>query len=225
MLNVNNQIQNIGFQLKNLETQFESISLQIQNIGIYNISNQLQNMGIQMLNIGVQILYILTEIPNISAQNQNLSNKIKNLGYEIQNIGCKLDMSNQNPINAVFPLPNFGIPPNGIGMPNMNIFGNDLMNDLKFKESRNNDESKILKYNVYFENLSGIGRNIVIDSGTTINEMLIKFLKDIGKPEFIHKSNKIRFINNANFLSFDDHRKIDEVFFINNYQKVRFEIL
>ena len=177
MLNVNNQIQNIGFQLKNLETQFESISLQIQNIGIYNISNQLQNMGIQMLNIGVQILYILTEIPNISAQNQNLSNKIKNLGYEIQNIGCKLDMSNQNPINAVFPLPNFGIPPIGMGMPNMNIFGNDLMNDLKFKESRNNDEFKILKYNVIFYNPNGFRRNMVIIVELQLMKCLLNFLK------------------------------------------------
>ena len=41
--------------------------------------------------------------------------------------------------------------------------------------------------NITFKSVRGNKRNIVCDHGTSVNEVLEKFLKSIEKPEFINK--------------------------------------
>ena len=41
--------------------------------------------------------------------------------------------------------------------------------------------------------------------------MLKKYLKSIGKTEYINMNNKIQFIHRATTLKFGDNRKIEEI--------------
>ena len=64
---------------------------------------------------------------------------------------------------------------------------------------------------IFKSNKEGI-HSMVFYYGTTINQVLIEYLKKIGRPDLINKSNKIIFIFNGKRINFDDQTKIENYF-------------
>ena len=181
------ELQNINFQLKNMSTLFENMILMIQNMGLNNFGNQLQNMGIQMLNMGIQIL----NIPFINCKNDNLNTiqQIQNIIMQLNNIGMRNNMENQM-IESQMQMNNM-ISNNNI---NNNIFNN-------FKPYKN----------IIFRNTNGVVKSLAFDYGTTVSEMIRKYLEEIGKPH-LSNNDEITFIHSALKLNFNDKTKIEEKF-------------
>lgn len=74
---------------------------------------------------------------------------------------------------------------------------------------------KTPKVNLTFKTTQGVITNIPIDHGTSVGECLILYLKRMGQGGLIsgnELSNKICFLYNANSLSINDTRKVEEVF-------------
>ena len=70
--------------------------------------------------------------------------------------------------------------------------------------------NKGLKMNVIFENTILGKINLVVDYGTTINEMLELYLRRIERPDLIGKDNKITFICNGSRVNFGDYTKVED---------------
>ena len=64
---------------------------------------------------------------------------------------------------------------------------------------------------IFKSNKEGI-HSMAFYYGTTINQVLIEYLKKIGRPDLINKSNKIMFIFNGKRINFDDQTKIENYF-------------
>ena len=80
--------------------------------------------------------------------------------------------------------------------------------------------------NVTFKSIDdGDTKIIPLHYGTTINEMITKYLMKIGKPELINnKENKISFIYNSRFLRFGDNTKIEQ-FFCDDKSKIKIPLI
>ena len=183
------QFQNIGFHLKNKENQYTNIFNQIQMFGIQNNANLIQNLGIEIINVGIQMLNVGIDIPNNNMNIFNIKEQIQNIQMQIQNIIQKMDMG-------------------------MNINMNKMMiNNIKNNMNINNFKKKM---NIIFRSTSGLDTLLVLDYGTTINEMLKCYLKKIGKPEIIDNNSKVRFMWNSKTIDFNDNTNI-EIFFNFNH--------
>ena len=202
MEDINSKMQNIKFQLNNIDMQFDNINMQIiqnQNMGIMlNIGDQIQNIGMQMLNLGIQMFDISNIMPNNGMNIINIKNTMENINIQIQNI---IDQLNMKIRNIEMPTFNFGINNNNnmmfpIGNINMN-------NNMMMK-----NETK--KKNVIFSSITGLKFNLVVDYGTTINEVLELYLKKIGKPELIGNNDKILFFFQTERVNFNDNTKIED---------------
>ena len=181
------ELQNINFQFKNMSTLFENMMLMIQNMGLNNFGNQLQNMGIQMLNMGIQIL----NIPFINCKNDNLNaiQQIQNIIMQLNNFGMRKNMENQM-IESQMQMNNM--------MSNNNI-NNNIFNGFK------------PKLNIIFKNIRGEVKSFNFDYGTTVSEMIRKYLEETGRPHLFN-NDEIRFIHSAIKLNFNDKTKIEEKF-------------
>ena len=154
-------------------------------------------MGIQMLNLGIQMFNIGKQIPNINQINMMDMNK------DLQNIVTQIN-------NIIYPPMNMP----GIEMPPMNMFPMGMppfdiqmqMNN-KIKEKSNKE-----KMNIIFKTTKGNVNTLVFDYGTTIDEILKKYLNEIGRPDLINNKNKIFFVYNACQLRFGDKTKIEDYF-------------
>ena len=74
----------------------------------------------------------------------------------------------------------------------------------------NNQNNKI---NVTFKTTYQTVTNLVLDSDTTVDEMLSIYLKRVGQPDLINKTDrKIQFLYSASSLNFGDKRPIRNVF-------------
>ena len=207
------KIQNIELQLKNIGTQIDCLYMQINNVGFSNVSSQIKFMGIQMLNIGIQMLNIgfdsQNNPQNISNNEQNLKSQIRNIKLQLENIEMKMDIPLINPmLNPMNSSMNMMMPMNNnmmnqgmqMQMPNFDDFNNNL------------NEPEPEKYNIVFESNKFGNVNLIIEEGTTINDMLENYLENIGKSNDLNMKNKIRFIYNAKFLKFGDLRNIETIF-------------
>ena len=104
---------------------------------------------------------------------------------EIQNIEMKYTNMNMQVNNAPFQMQNMG----------MNIFNNNNL------EQNYNKDFNIKKMNILFKNAYGQTKNLIFNYGTTINEVLERFLKEIGRPELINNiDNKLDFICETNIV-------------------------
>ena len=118
-----------------------------------------------------------------------------NIGMQMNNnIGMQMNNNNMQMNNIM-----------GFGMPIDNSFGIPMNNNV----NENNDHEKII--NVTFKTLAGINKIFVFDYGTTISDMLRKYLEEIKRPDLINK-NEISFLFNAHKLNFGDHTKIEDIF-------------
>ena len=190
MLNMNMQFMQFNtilFQYKNLESQFNNIGKQILNMNNQNISTNIIDLGMNIINNGIQMLFMGIQIPDITRNNFFILNQINDVIAKIQNISMKItNMNYQMPM---------------INMGGLN-FNNDFLNI-------NKEKKPII--NVFFDNW-GKKNNIQYYFGTTIDEMLKKYLIRINLPGLINNNDAFLFLYNAEHLKFGDNRKIEDVF-------------
>ena len=78
-------------------------------------------------------------------------------------------------------------------------------------EEKENDSKQ--KIRVIFKTTQGTTTDIEVFFGTTINQLLEKYLKHIKRPDLIgDKENKICFLYNAIKLRFGDETTVEEFF-------------
>jgi len=66
---------------------------------------------------------------------------------------------------------------------------------------------------IIFKTPQGIRLNFLFYYGTTINQVLIRYLNKIGRPDLINKqSDEIYFTYNSTKLNFNDKREIEQIF-------------
>ena len=161
-----------------------------------------------------------------------------------------MNINDMNFNNNNFPMPNMMMNNNNFfpnnnyinfNMNNNNIFPgmNNNINNMMFNqnnkeeeewlkgfkmgaEEANNlaNEDNIPKMNVEFRTTNGISNIIIVKYGTTIDQLLIKYLNRVNSPELIgDKDNKIAFLFNAdsyaNGLTFTTPDALKE--FVRNY--------
>ena len=98
----------------------------------------------------------------------------------------------------------------------MENFGNngvnmDFFNNNKFEKKIIGDNVK--KIDIIFKEANGRIRNFLFNYGTTINDIMESFLKEIGRSEYIN-TNCVRFIHSGSSLEYGDKTKI-EIYFKN----------
>ena len=83
------------------------------------------------------------------------------------------------------------------------------------KISKNNINIK--KINILFATSSqGKKENIIVNYGTSVDELIKLYLNKVKRPDLINKENNISFIYNSKSLNFGDKRKVENVFKNNN---------
>ena len=108
------------------------------------------------------------------------------------------NMMNNNIIQNMINNPNENN--NWIGFNQMNI-GEPIIN-----------KDPIQKVNVIFKDQRGHENNIKVDFGTTINELLEKYVKSISRPDLIGENSMIVFTYNAKRIGFGDQTKVESLF-------------
>ena len=107
------------------------------------------------------------------------------------------NMMNNNIIQNMMNNPNENN--NWIGFNQMNI-GEPIIN-----------KDPIQKVNVIFTDQRGYKNNISVDFGTTINELLEKYVKIISRPDLIGENSRIVFTYNARRIGFGDQTKVESL--------------
>ena len=109
-------------------------------------------------------------------------------------------------------------------MPNMMINNNSFPEDeewlkgfkMSIEEINNNNDKEASnhgsKLSVFFKTTHGINHTMIYNYGTTIDKMLEKYLKRVGKSYLYGKDNKICFLFNAIKIRFGDQTPIEEYF-------------
>ena len=151
-------------------------------------------------------------------------------GMNMQNMGMN-GMNMQNMGMNGMSMPNMGM--NGMmGNPmnmNMNMQGmnmgggnEDWLSGYKMAMNENQaneeDNSASLGNNInfIFKTTQGVVTNVFINPQKTMGELIQVYLKRMGKPELINKKGGVCFLYNANKITFDDKRIIDDFFRGNN---------
>ena len=190
-MDINFQLNNIREQFKNMDNQVEFLITQSQNMyGLPNIQTPIFSMAIQMFNMGIQMVNIGTQIPKMGMDIINYKTQIQNIGCQIQNLGNQM-----NNINNMMPM-------------NMNNMG--IMMGIQNKP----------KMTVSFTTVSGENTKMTFDYGTSVGEILKKFLMEVGKPEYINNDDKVSFLYNACRLKINNKNKIEDAFSSNVAPKV-----
>ena len=205
------KIQNIKIQLKNIESLLDNISMMI-NMPNPNTKSQLENISIQMLNLGIEIFN--SSLPFIGITNTLESiNQLNNISLQIQNLINTLNNNKNNMLNNN----NFNMPI----IPPMPIIPiNDNFNNVQINYNVDYDN---FVYNVTFVTPQGIKTLLKLDGKITVGKMLEKYLIRVGKADLIN-SYEIRFLFNAQSLSFDDKTKIKDLFNSNYIPKITVNI-
>ena len=149
----------------------------------------------------------------------NMRMPIYNMGMPINNIGMPM-----NPMNMMI---NMGMPMN---MPFiMGGSGNDDwlkgyqlgVEEINTAENDNDSLKQGPKINIFFHTTKGTKTIVVVNHGTTIEETLEKYLKRVGRPELVNKTeDKICFLYNAAQLKFGDKTPVEKFFSSNSSPKV-----
>ena len=192
---INMQILNLKLQMNNVQSQFGNIENQMLNGSMTFIGEQMQNLGIQMINIGIQILNISIQSSKLNMNIINFKQQIKNIQMQIQNIEMNIpSIPNSNPFFQI-----------------QNIGNNELFNNNFNMNFEGNNDYKVPKINIIFSHTSRIKKVLHFNNGTTVNDIMERYLKEIGKSDFINTDNVV-FLYNAVPLKFGDNTKIEFFF-------------
>ena len=159
----------------------------INSLNNQNLSENIISLGINIIYNGINTLFMGIQMPDMNRNNNYILNQINDLITQIQNIS-KTITNHQMPILNMIPFKS----------------NNNLEN--------NNNQKNKPKINVHFFNRNnGENNNIIVDSNTTIDEALKKYLIKINLPQLI-KNNNFLFLINGIQLKFGDNRYIDDTF-------------
>ena len=121
------------------------------------------------------------------------------------------NMMNNNIIQNMMNNPNENN--NWMGFNQMNI-GEHIIN-----------KDPIQKINVIFMDQRGYKNNFSVDFGTTINELLEKYVKIISRPDLIGENNMIVFTYNAKRIGFGDQTKVVESLNLSSHIRIQVNTL
>ena len=154
----------------------------------------------------------------INMGNQNMMNNINQMEM--------FNPYNQNMVNNNYPIGMMGMYAMNMGMPNMmnnNIpmgMGFGMVNQMEldeewlkgFKMGVQEEPSKPKK-NIIFKTTQGFSTNLGVDLDLTIDELLKKYLKHVGREELIGvDTGRICFLYNARKLKFGDKTTVKAFF-------------
>ena len=133
-----------------------------------------------------------------------------------------MNMPNMNMMNMNMPNMNMNMQNYGLmmGIPNMNIAGMNIGGNEEWvngyninnQNGGNNIQPSKNKLNFIFKTTQGIIRNLDVDYGTTISELIKEYFNIVGKPELFNNPQDICFLVNAKRLNFNDNTKIEDFF-------------
>ena len=90
------------------------------------------------------------------------------------------------------------------------------MNNLNNMNNNMNMQQSPGKMNVVFKTTNGNIKNVQIDIGKTIGELIILYLKRMDRENLIGNERDICFLYDAAKLKYDDNRKIEQAFKFGN---------
>ena len=97
-----------------------------------------------------------------------------------------------------------------------------ILDEFNFNNGFVNVKNQINKPKIniqFFNRNNGKKNNIVVDFGTTIDEILKQYIIKINLPQLINNNNNY-FLSNGEELAFGDTRKVDEIFPSNSCVKI-----
>ena len=219
-----------------MENQFEFLMNNLQNMNdSANIQSSIFNLSLQIFNMGIQMVSVGTQIQNIGKAINIYKTQIQNIGLQIQNLGNKIndDINNNNIMmqNYLNMNNNMIINQNDdddwmkgfqMGVEEANNINDNIINDdedwmQRFKMGVKVDNNP--KMNFIFTTTSGNKKLLSIPFGTTVGDVLKKYLIEINRPELINKDGII-FSYNANKITFDNKTKIGDYFKSNLCPKI-----
>ena len=192
---------------QNMIMNNQSMIMNNPNNMINNLNNMINNPNNMMINNPNNII----NNPNNMMIN-NPNNMINNNNNYPMNMGMP-NMMNMG-MNNMMGLPiGSGM---GIMFNNMNDEDEEWLKGFKMADeevNNYNDTGPGPKKNVIFQTTKRDCHILVVNYGVTIDELLKRYLKRIGRPELIgDKSNKIRFLYNTEELKFGDKTTIEKCF-------------
>ena len=150
--------------------------------------------------------------------NMNMNININNNGINIGMQGV-LDMGGASGVggmNIGMQGMNIGMQGMNMGMQGMNLGKNQNMGMMDDEEWMRGfymavaEVNSIDNINIIFKTSQGLTTNMTYSYGTTINEVLNKYLKQVGRPDLIgDKGGKITFLYNATKLEFGDQLQLN----------------
>lgn len=207
--------------------------LNLTNNNVIGIS--LMSKANNNYNIGTILKYPIEEFINIyNNQNQQINNLMNNNNFRginnnifIPNMMFNNFQNFQNPnmirdnnnINF-FPNNNFQnsnmiINNNNNFIPNINM-NNNFPNSNMMIGSFNPENNKKPRVNALFKTSNGVNVNVSVEYGTTVKQLLSKYLEIRGRPDLINNNDKIQFIHNANMIQFTDITPVEKYFNYNH---------
>ena len=131
--------------------------------------------------------------------------------------------------NNIFNIPNWNM---NMNMMNMNWnFNNFMMNQMNnivnepWAESYNSSfmchgPPEPNKINIIFKTTDKVETNIVADYGKTISDILLLYLKKIGKENLFKRTSGVFFLYNTQMININDETKVEDFFKNNNYPRI-----
>ena len=177
------------------------------NMNMNNMKmNNMNNMNMNMNNMNMN---------NMNNMNMNNMNMMNNNNF-MQNMQFPNMMMNNN----YYPMNNMNnMMMNNNFMPNMNTFGisdEEWMKGFKMAVDdiyNKNEEDSGPKMKIIFRTTQGKETDLTVKTDLTIDELLKKYLKTVGRPELIKdKAKKICFLFNALQLKFGDNTSVGSYF-------------
>ena len=228
MINPNNNLnQNMmnfnNINNNNLNSNINNIN-NIRNQNMINNNNFNSNIMMNSNNNNLNQNILLNFNNNNFNQNPIMNNNNLNNNqfiHPINKFNNNITMNNNN-----FPILNFGNNINNNNFQMNNIMVNDEEEWMKgFRMGveevvNSSSENKKEKMNVKFNTTKGYTRLMIVEKGTTIDQLLRKFLETEHKRELINDDKKLCFFYNGSKMKFGDNTKVEKLFKNNSSPKV-----
>ena len=180
---MNSNIQLIKSQIENFKFQIDNIEMQSNNmmINMNPINEQLLNLSMQMFHTGIQTFK--AAITEYMGNQDKFYNQLKIISGKISNIINNYNIQQQQMMM---------IPPPMMMNPGINL----------------NNPKKISKINCVFKNTRKDGKVIVMDTSSTVEKLLNKYLDDV----YYSREAKITFWRNGGQMNRHEQKTIGDYF-------------
>ena len=194
-------------KIENLKKEIKEINNNIKKKDdiINEINNKLLNQNENINDNNNKIGTLYEKINELFFIYNNFDERIQENKDEIKFLKTIIsDKCEQNYLFHNNIMPNIGT--------NYNMNNNNRQNiGIQHKYNDNQSHIDIKKKNIIFKTLNGEMKSIICENGTTISNMIKKYLMEIGNTGLINAEN-INFTFNAKKISINDNTKIEEYF-------------